>query len=197
MTSKPTYLGLLNAIAVGEAAAEELLCCWASTIRRDDVRQVITTVALREGEHAKAFAKRMCELGYSVIPKDDAGRERKLAIAASTTLSDREKFEQMGFGQQEPDGDDVFAGMFRDTTIDIQTGALLGRYIAEERDTGRLLRGCYQALRAEERAEERAESSSGAAVPAELTTALDRISARLCAIEERLDRVSNGVVTAS
>ena len=40
--------------------------------------------------------------------------------------------------------------MFDDKTIDIQTGALLGRYIAEERDSGRLFRGCYQQLCAEE-----------------------------------------------
>ncbi len=38
--------------------------------------------------------------------------------------------------------------MFEDTSIDIQTGELLGRYIAEERDSGRLLRACYEQLRA-------------------------------------------------
>ena len=32
---------------------------------------------------------------------------------------------------------DQFARFFEDTTIDPQTGELLGRYIAEERDTGR------------------------------------------------------------
>jgi len=39
--------------------------------------------------------------------------------------------------------------MFGDTTIDIQTGALLGRYIAEERDSGRMLRACREALECE------------------------------------------------
>ena len=32
---------------------------------------------------------------------------------------------------------------------DIQTGALLGRYIAEERDSGRRLRACYLTVKAE------------------------------------------------
>ena len=38
---------------------------------------------------------------------------------------------------------DIFDSFFRDHTIDIQTGELLGRYIAEERDTLRLLQGCH------------------------------------------------------
>jgi hypothetical protein len=36
--------------------------------------------------------------------------------------------------------------MFKDTTIDIQTSTLLGRYVAEERDSGRMLSGCYNEL---------------------------------------------------
>ena len=40
--------------------------------------------------------------------------------------------------------------MFNDATIDIQTGALLGRYISEERDSTRMFQGCYQQLCAEE-----------------------------------------------
>ena len=36
-----------------------------------------------------------------------------------------------------PGDPDIFSGFFTDSTIDIQTGALLGRYICEERDTGR------------------------------------------------------------
>ena len=31
-------------------------------------------------------------------------------------------------------------------TIDIQTGELLGRYLSEERDTGRRLKACYASL---------------------------------------------------
>ncbi len=145
MTAKPSYIGLLNAIAVGEAEAECYLGAWAASTPRDDVRSVLSTIALREGEHAKAFAKRMCELGYDVRPKGDPLASGRMAIAASTELSDKEKFERLGLGRSE-DGPDVFARMFDDTTIDIQTGALLGRYIAEERDSGRMFRDCYAAL---------------------------------------------------
>ena len=38
--------------------------------------------------------------------------------------------------------------MFDDQSLDIRTGELLGRYIAEERDSGRLLRSCYEQLQA-------------------------------------------------
>lgn len=65
--------------------------------------------------------------------------------------SDRTDLEKMeAFGLERLDtGDepDVFDGLFRDHTIDIATGELLGRYIAEERDTARLLGACYRCLR--------------------------------------------------
>lgn len=148
MTDKPTYLGLLNAIANAEGDAECYLGAWAAATSRDDVRQVIATVALREGEHAKAFAKRMCELGFDLQPRSDPKLDEKMSIASSTELSDREKFERLQVGRGVEQGD-IFSTMFNDVSIDIQTGALLGRYIAEERDSGRMLNGCYSALCAE------------------------------------------------
>ncbi len=174
MSDKPSYLGLLNAIAVAEGEAERYLDRWAATTARDDVRGVIATVALREGEHAKAFEKRICELGYDIRPKADD--PAKMEIAGSTELSDREKFEKLGVGSAPPEGPDVFAGMFADPSIDIQTGGLLGRYIAEERDSGRLLRSCYEQLCAEE----------AGPVESAPTTDLDAITARLDRIEAML-----------
>jgi hypothetical protein len=41
---------------------------------------------------------------------------------------------------------DPFGKLFRDLTIDVQTGALLGRYIAEERDSTRMLAACASAM---------------------------------------------------
>jgi rubrerythrin len=146
MSEKPSYLGLLNAIAVAEAEAECYLDAWASVTPREDVRRTLQTIALREGEHGKAFAKRICELGFSVVPKEDPKAAERMSVACSAEMSDREKFECLGLGQAPRDGDDIFAGMFRDQNIDIQTGQLLGRYIAEERDSGRLFRECYSAL---------------------------------------------------
>ena len=168
MSEKPSYIGLLNAIAVGESQAECYLNAWAGATPSDEVRQVLNTIALREGEHGKAFAKRMCELGYTVLERDQDKAAERMAIAASTTLSDREKFEKLGLttlvDESKPD---IFSSMFNDKSIDIQTGALLGRYIAEERDSLRMLEGCYTELCAAE--------NGSSAINAGLTASLGRI----------------------
>ena len=145
MDSKPTYLGLLNAVAVGELGGEALFSAWAAVTPSEDVRGVLQTVALREAEHARSFAKRIDELGYSVLPKDDPGLPARIATAKSKKLTDLEKFEKLGFTYRR-EGPDIFSRFFDDVTIDIQTGELLGRYLSEERDTGRRLKACYASL---------------------------------------------------
>jgi rubrerythrin len=146
MTEKPTYLGLLNAIALAEGAACEYLSAWAAVTPDPAVRSVLKTVAAREGEHAASFAKRINELGFDVRPNDDPKADERLEIARSDR-SDLEKLDLLGVllfaSGDEPD---VFDGMFRDHSIDIRTGELLGRYIAEERDTLRLVQGCRREL---------------------------------------------------
>jgi hypothetical protein len=148
MSEKPSYLGLLNAIAVGELGGEQLFEAWAETTPNDDVRCVLRTVALREGEHARAFAKRLDELGFEVLDRPDPNLAGRVDIARSTTMSDCEKFERLGFSKDPGAGPDIFARFFDDTTMDVQTGELMGRYVAEERDTGRRLRACHAALAA-------------------------------------------------
>jgi hypothetical protein len=150
MDTKPSYLGLLNAIAVGEAHGEALFDAWAAVTPDDEVRAVLHTVARREGEHAKSFAKRIDELGFTVRDRAEPGSAERLDIARSTAWSDRRKLEELGFARDPGSGPDLFARFFEDLTIDIATGELLGRYIAEERDTGRRLRACHAALVAAE-----------------------------------------------
>ena len=147
MSDKPSYLGLLNAVSVAESAAGTYLAAWAEATPSDEVRAVIGTIALRESEHGLAFAKRIDELGYSVIPKHDPKDAERLAIAGSSTLSDKEKFEAFGLGAGSNGGRDVFDSFFENKDLDPVTGALLGRYIAEERDSGRKLAACYAILR--------------------------------------------------
>jgi hypothetical protein len=50
MSDKPSYLGLLNAIAVAEGRAHTYLTAWADTTKSDDVRAVLRRIAAREGE---------------------------------------------------------------------------------------------------------------------------------------------------
>ena len=153
MSDKPSYLGLLNAIAIAESAACEYLTAWADTTPSPDVRRVLLTVAAREGEHGMSFAKRINELGYEVRRKDDPNQEKTLALVRSDR-SDLKKFEKLKLHQLDTgDQPDIFDGFFKDHSIDIRTGELLGRYIAEERDSARLLRSCYEQLRAAEGAD--------------------------------------------
>ena len=173
MTEKPSYLGLLNAIAVGERGGAELFEAWAEATPSDDVRGVLQTVAIREGEHARAFEKRLDELGYCVLPKEDPELCGRVEIASSTTLSDCEKFERLGFNKEPKGGPDFFAKFFEDTSMDIATTALMGRYVGEERDTGRRLRACYAELQATA-----ADGSNGA--DRAVLTSLDE---RLCRLE--------------
>lgn len=143
---KPTYLGLLNAIAVAETAAEPLFLAWADKTKDDRLAETLRFVGMREGEHGKAFAKRMLELGYEVREPPDPGPDAEQMEIASSRKSDVRKFEELGFGRGQSETD-VFDPMFGDKTIDPITGGLLGRYIAEERDSGRLLTAEYQRLK--------------------------------------------------
>jgi hypothetical protein len=148
MSDKPSYLGLLNAIALAEGTAEKYLCAWAQVTPSDEVRHVLLTVARREGEHAASFAKRINELGYELRTKDDDGRLDTLMELVTSKRSDLEKMKELRLHKLDTgDQPDVFDDFFKDHTIDIRTGALLGRYIAEERDSGRLLRSCYEQLK--------------------------------------------------
>lgn len=144
-TSKPTYLGLLNAIAVGEARAHRYLTEWIAVCGDAEVRDVLETVCWREGEHGMSFAKRIDELGFSLRHKEDPNSARDLEVAGSTELSDRQKMEHFGLGRL-TDTLSFFDDVFKDHSIDISTGELLGRYVAEEFDSARRLAACYDEL---------------------------------------------------
>lgn len=142
--AKPSYLGLLNALSVAESAAEPFFLAWADTTDDDELAKTLRFVAMREGEHGKAFAKRMLELGYEVRPPADTGPSESMKIATSKK-SDVAKFRALKL-HKGPGKTDVFDTMFADKNIDPTTGGLLGRYIAEERDSGRRLAAEYDRL---------------------------------------------------
>lgn len=193
MSDKPSYLGMLNAIANGEGRAHVYLRAWLAKIEDPDVRRVIETVAIREGEHALAFEKRICELGYSLRKTDDDSQAKTLALVTSDK-SDLEKFESLGLGGS-GDGKDPFGKLFEDTTIDVQTGELLGRYIAEERDSGRLLRACYEALResARESSDEATDNAKGNGLSAELAEEVRELHAYAGAMSKDIDKLRRAV----
>jgi hypothetical protein len=182
---KPSYLGLLNAIALGEGRAHEYLSCWAQKTPDPDVKQVILTVAIREGEHSHAFTKRLCELGFGVQDRPDAKHAQNMAIA-NADCSDLEKFEALGYGRDGEMSRDPFKGIFDDESIDIQTGELLGRYVAEERDSGRRLRACYNVLRERAGGARSASGGAGSRELRDLHGRLDEICAAIGKLQQEV-----------
>jgi hypothetical protein len=180
MPEKPSYLGLLNGIALFETQAHAYLTAWMAVTPSPDVKAVLAKVAAREGEHGMSFAKRINELGFELQPKDDPKQAERLAYAASD-LPDVEKMRKIGLDPAGTKVLDYFNNVFSDHTIDIQTGELLGRYIAEEYDTGRILRDCYEQLEAAEKAEK-----AGGAAPAP-------VADQLCALTDRVDVLCRAV----
>ena len=195
MSEKPSFLGLLNAVSLGESAAHCYLEEWIAVTEHEGVRQTLQTVSAREGEHGLAFAKRINELGYTLKRKDDPGQAKRIDIASSTTMTDLEKMEAFGLGRLDSgDKPDVFASFFNDNTIDPITGALLGRYIAEERDSGRRLRACYEQLCAEAG---RPATKSGRADDDRLAALDAKVDAVCAAIEDLRDIVTASVEPSS
>lgn len=174
MSDKPTYLGLLNAIVNGERRGHAFLTAWSEMSPDPDIASMLKTVALREAEHAATFEKRMCELGYSLREKDDDNHEKTMKLICSD-VSDLEKFQKLGYDKTpNEDGEDQLLQVLSDKSIDPQTGALLGRFIAEERDSGRILRAAYQC----------AKEKSGSA---QSTAGEDKVSlGQICAQLEKL-----------
>lgn len=187
MPDKPTYLGLLNAVSLAESRAYCYLTEWAAITTDPDVRDVLLKVAAREGEHGMSFAKRINELGYQLRQKPDDGPEEALDVVRSAR-SDLEKMEVLGLGKLDTgDQPDVFDGFFTDHSIDIRTAELLGRYIAEERDSARMLRRCYEQLREAAASES---THDGAGKGDKLTRATSK---QLSALESKVDALTRSV----
>jgi rubrerythrin len=190
MPDKPSYLGLLNAVSLAETRAHAYLSAWADTTSDPEVRAVLLKVAAREGEHGMSFAKRINELGFQLECTEDPHFEEQMAIATAD-CSDLEKAEALNLlrfctADGEPD---IFDNFFRDHSIDIQTGELLGRYIAEERDTMRLFQVCHAQLSAQ--------ATGAAPADGRLASLEDKIDTVCRAVEELREIVTAQAVTGT
>jgi rubrerythrin len=181
MPDRPSYLDLLIGIASFETRAGHYFTAWADKTSNDELRAILRTVAARESEHGMSFAKRVNELGFDCVPRDDPNFENQMAIARSD-MGDLEKAEKMGITKYLGDGLTYFDTVFADHSIDIRTGELLGRYIAEEHDTIRLLTGCHEVLQCQ------AAAASTTAPQADLSGLEQKVDA-LCRTVEELRQI--------
>jgi rubrerythrin len=150
MAKKPSYIGTLNAIANGERGGYELFNAWCENTSDEKLQPVLNMVAVREMEHSWAFQKRLTELGYELRPTKDKALNKRVKLMASGA-SDDEKFASFGIGttrRTEGQSSDPLLQILADTSIDPKTGELMGRFISEERDTGRQLTKAFRALQA-------------------------------------------------
>jgi rubrerythrin len=150
MAKKPSYIGLLNAIANGERGGHELFNAWSTTTTDKALQPTLNMIAVREMEHSWAFEKRLTELGFSLRPKTNKALNKQVKLLKSK-ISDDEKFASFGFGAtpgNPRETEDALLQILADKSIDPQTGELMGRFISEERDTGRQLTKAYRAMQA-------------------------------------------------
>jgi ferritin len=144
-TEKPSYLGLLNAISLGESAAGVALEAWAKATPNEDLACVLRLVAARETSHGEVFCRRLCELGYSLREKADPRAAEQLARLADPNISDLDKIPR-----RREEATDPFAEIRRrmaEGDFDPMTVNLMNWYIAEEKDSERRLREAYDAVR--------------------------------------------------
>lgn len=149
MATKPSYIGLLNAIANGERGGHALFKSWANATKDKTLKPTLEMVSIREMEHSWAFEKRLCELGFSLRERVDPKLKKHVKLLGSD-ISDEKKFASFGVGGKKgdktPPATDGLLQILADKSIDPQTGALIGRFICEERDTGRELQKAFSAL---------------------------------------------------
>jgi rubrerythrin len=183
MSDTPSYLGLLQGIANAERQGHEYYRAWYEHASDPDLKETVRVVANREMEHSLAFTKRIDELGFELRWAEPLDFSKQIDIVASD-CSDYEKAKAVGLldlKQPVAGKKDLFCSFFDDVTIDVQTGALLGRYIAEERDSIRMLIACAEALEA--RYGDRAARAAAA----------DGSAGRLESLEEKLDAICAAV----
>jgi rubrerythrin len=181
MTERPSYLPMLEAIANAESQGHEYYQAWYEHATDPDLKETMRIVATRELEHSLAFRKRIDELGFECQPAVIIDFSKQIEIVTSD-CSDWEKLQALELtdlaDKVADPKNDPFGRLFKDLTIDVQTGALLGRYIAEERDSGRMLAACASAMVAKYGSQEEQTADD-----------VDR----LAALEEKLDAVCAAV----
>jgi rubrerythrin len=163
--AKPDYLGLLNAISLGESRAGVYLKAWAEVTSDPELKQALTLVAARETTHGEVFRQRIERLGFTLRERDDPTFEEKVRVYGDPNRSDVDKVRYSRRDEQAESGvNDFFASIdarVEDESVDQLTRDTLRWYVHEERDSGELLRAVYNRIEARADGEQRSGSSGG------------------------------------
>ena len=150
MAKKPSYVGLLNTIANAERGGYELFKAWSDSTKDELLKPTLDMVAVREMEHSWAFEKRLTELGFALQVKKSKALSKQVRYFKSSA-SDNDKFAALGVSTEntkssDPEEVDNLLQILSDKTIDPLTGELMGRFIAEERDSERQLQKAFRSM---------------------------------------------------
>ena len=148
-TTKPPYLGLLNAISIAERNAGRYLRAWAEVTRDPGLRRVLDLVAAREATHGEVFRQRIERLGFSLREKDDPEAAERLDVYGDPARSDVEKIRWRRRQGSEASTEEFFASIDRqvaDESVDPLTRDTLRWYVHEERDSRALLCAAYDLI---------------------------------------------------
>ncbi len=149
--TRPGYLGLLNAISLAESRAGVYLKAWADVTPDPELKGCLMLVASRESTHGEVFRQRIERLGFSVRDREDPEFAEKLKRYGDASISDMEKIGREPEASARGEQSDPLAALeerLNDNTMDSLTRDTLRWFIAEERDTGELVRSVYASVRA-------------------------------------------------
>jgi hypothetical protein len=130
-------IGLLKAIATGEAEGGRRLRDWAAIAGDPKLAETLRFIARREDSHAALFSRRISELGETVDVDAVPAEVAYLSMLADPAVAEREKAACVLGGA------DFFADLERRVDAggyDPLTATLLTFYVAEERDSQDRLR---------------------------------------------------------
>ena len=146
---KPPYLGLLNAISLGERSAGQYLKAWADVTPDAALKYALSLVAARETTHGEVFRQRIERLGFSLREKDDPEAAERLDVYGDPARSDVEKIRWRRRQGSEASTEEFFASIDRqvaDESVDPLTRDTLRWYVHEERDSRALLCAAYDLI---------------------------------------------------
>ena len=152
--AKPRYLGLLNAISVGERNAGRYLQAWADVTPDADLRRTLGLVAAREATHAEVFRQRIERLGFSLRDREDMDQAERLSMYSDPVRPDLDKIRRFRREQDLAGDADPFTAIeqrIADESVDSLTRDTLRWYVHEERDSLELLAALCARLEAAER----------------------------------------------
>ena len=185
--TKPSYLGLLNAISLGESGAGVYLGAWADATQDEDLACALRLVAARESSHGEVFCRRISELGFSLLEKPDPGAAERVAKYANPKISDLEK---IGPEREDADPFKDIEKQLADGIFDPLTAKMMTWYIAEERDSGALLKDAYAKVRAKAAPAMNGASSNGSGPSSDAVAIMECMTAGFSRLEKALEKVA-------